>query len=211
MDVGAKTGVLIAASALALLTGCAGTGTARVATAPPRDAAVGWPPEPAPLPADVSRIGLVIEDDEGPRMCLGPIADSYPPQCSGPPVLGWDWNVIAGETTAVGTSWGEYFVEGVWDGEVFTVVRPSEPVVLSAPTGAVDPYTGLTCGSEDGPVLPELREVRDDIVMVGTWLASGCVEVEVEYDDGRLQAAVDERFGERAVIITSSFDPLVDD
>ena len=56
----------------------------------------GQPPMPTTIPAapgEVSTRGIVtiLDDGEGPELCLGAVAESWPPQCGGPPVLGWDW------------------------------------------------------------------------------------------------------------------------
>jgi hypothetical protein len=65
-----------------------------------------------------------------PELCEGPIAESYPPQCSGKPIVGWDWEDVEGEESASGTTWGVYHVVGTWDGEQLTLTeRPTTPVV----------------------------------------------------------------------------------
>ncbi|MBW3549122.1 MAG: hypothetical protein KY452_13460 [Actinobacteria bacterium] len=58
--------------------------------------------------------------DHGPQLCLGGVQESYPPQCGGPDVIGWDWDVVQGEESANGTTWGTYTVVGTWDGEALT-------------------------------------------------------------------------------------------
>ncbi len=78
----------------------------------------------------------VIDDGErGPVLCVGGVADSLPPQCSGVPLVGWDWNAVAGEESASGQRWGDYRVVGTYDGERFAVSEvspgrwpPSEPI-----------------------------------------------------------------------------------
>jgi hypothetical protein len=65
-----------------------------------------------------------------PELCEGAIAESYPPQCSGKPIVGWDWDDVEGEESASGTTWGVYRVVGTWDGEQLTLTeRPTTPVV----------------------------------------------------------------------------------
>lgn len=64
----------------------------------------------------------------GPQLCLGGVAESYPPQCGGPDVIGWDWDEVPSEESAHGTTWGSYQVVGTWDGESLTLTQPpSEP------------------------------------------------------------------------------------
>lgn len=61
--------------------------------------------------------------DHGPQLCLGGVAESYPPQCGGPDIVGWDWSTVQAES-ASGTTWGTYSLTGTWDGETFTVTGP---------------------------------------------------------------------------------------
>ena len=103
-------------------------------------------------------------------------------------------------------------LHGTWDGETFTLGRPPvQEAVLRAthdptapvPTRAPDP----ACDASEGR-LPQLREAVPDIVSVLVDLTDDCVIVEVPYDDGTLQAAVDARFGTGAYEITSTFSPV---
>ncbi|RRR98168.1 hypothetical protein [Glycomyces terrestris] len=55
------------------------------------------------------------------------VAESYPPQCSGPPVAGWDWDAVEHEE-AQGVRWGTYVVAGTFDGKAFTVTE--DPLTL---------------------------------------------------------------------------------
>lgn len=69
----------------------------------------------------------MLEDTEhGPELCYE-VKDSHPPQCSGPEVAGWDWDLVDGEQSAGGTTWVSAVLTGTWDGERFTVTRPVEP------------------------------------------------------------------------------------
>ncbi|MDK3256076.1 hypothetical protein [Blastococcus capsensis] len=84
-----------------------------------------------------SATAMVLESaGHGPQLCLGGVAESYPPQCGGPDVVGWDWEAVDGEETAAGTTWGEYTVTGTWDGEQLTVTeRPARPEPLDGHSG----------------------------------------------------------------------------
>ena len=45
----------------------------------------------------------VLESPEhGPQLCLGGVAESLPPQCGGPDIVGWDWESVAGEESELG-------------------------------------------------------------------------------------------------------------
>jgi hypothetical protein len=170
-----------------------------------------WTPPRASLPAEVTSQGLVIDDGQGARICLGMVMDSLPPQCEGPPLVGWDWDHVEAAAAVAGVTWGEYRIHGVWDGDVFTLGR--RPVAAPLATATHDPSAPAPMAEPDPactasePLLPELRSAVPDIVGVMVDLSDGCVHVIVEYDDGTLQAAVDERFGAGAIRIDSSFTP----
>ena len=72
----------------------------------------------------------VLESPEhGPQLCLGGVLTSYPPQCGGPDVIGWDWDAVDNEESANGVTWGEYSVVGTWDGSRLTLTeKPGAPM-----------------------------------------------------------------------------------
>lgn len=79
--------------------------------------------------------GTVLESPEhGPELCLGGVADSYPPQCSGLPIPNWDWSKVEGEESASGTTWGTFHLVGTYDGTAFTVLEVGayEPPVAAS-------------------------------------------------------------------------------
>ena len=82
----------------------------------------------------------VLESPEhGPQLCLGGVAESYPPQCEGPDLVGWRWDEVDGEESANGTTWGTFSVVGTWDGEQLTLTEPPGPPTPTPPDhGAVD-------------------------------------------------------------------------
>ena len=57
-------------------------------------------------------------DTGTPQLCQGPIAESWPPQCAGAELRGWDWaDQPAGSYERVGdVRWGEFTLTGGWDG-----------------------------------------------------------------------------------------------
>jgi hypothetical protein len=72
--------------------------------------------------------GVVIDKEGvGPQLCLSGEFLSNPPQCSGLPLVGWDWAKAKGETTLSGTKWGEYRVVGTYDGKRMTLTEPPGP------------------------------------------------------------------------------------
>jgi len=61
--------------------------------------------------------------EHGPQLCHS-VADSYPPQCGGPDIVGWDWAAVPAES-ANGTTWGGYLLVGTFDGATFTLTQPA--------------------------------------------------------------------------------------
>lgn len=73
-------------------------------------------------------VGTVLESpDHGPQLCLGGVAESYPPQCSGPDLVGWDWSTVTGAESANGSTWGMYAVSGTWADGRMTVTAVGAP------------------------------------------------------------------------------------
>lgn len=205
--------VLVAASAVLVVAGCAGSGAGAGGGSTGGSDAAWTPPAPA-LPVEVSAVGTVLEADEGPELCLGPIAESYPPQCSGPPIVGWDWSAVEGEESASGVTWGAYAVWGEWDGETFTVTR--EPVLAALHDPMVDP----SAPDPWNPTLPpgplpeaEAQRIQDELAealpgFLASAYVNGRIVAEVMFDDGTVQSAADERYGEDAVVVVSSLKPI---
>ena len=64
----------------------------------------------------VAGIVTVLESPEhGPQLCAA-VAESFPPQCSGPDITNWEWSTVEAQS-ASGTTWGEFWVQGVFDTE----------------------------------------------------------------------------------------------
>lgn len=83
--------------------------------------------------------GTVLQSSEHrPELC-SIVAESYPPQCGGVPVAGWDWGDVHGEERSGGTIWGGFRVVGTYDGKTFTITerpgsisRSSEDIKISS-------------------------------------------------------------------------------
>ena len=69
--------------------------------------------------------GTVLAKPGGePVLCLGAVGQSLPPQCDGPPIVGWDWtNAPAGADIYNGYRWVDAYVVGTYDGTRFTLTR----------------------------------------------------------------------------------------
>lgn len=116
-----KRGIAVV-GALVVLAGCG----ERTDSAEPQEPVS----SPTAVPAaegEVTGRATVLDDGEGPELCLGSIALSLPPQCDGPKLLNWDWADHPEAESAGGVTWGSYAVTGEWDGTVFTATdaRPT--------------------------------------------------------------------------------------
>ena len=93
------------------------SGSGESAASAPSDGA------PKPVPdGEVRTQGLVmvLDDGDGPEMCLGGVAESYPPQCGGPALTDFEWGDVGFEEAA-GVRWGSYALTGTFDGTSMTV------------------------------------------------------------------------------------------
>jgi len=167
-------------------------------------------------PGAVSTRGVVtVRDDGHPVVCLGPVAESWPPQCDGPPLAAWDWRqerLVLGQPgggrsyeQAGGVRWGRYFLTGSWDGRVLTVQTavpealydgaPEDRGDLPDPERDLSPTELDALAAELGDSLPgALSSYVDD---------AGRARVDVVYDDGSLQAWADATYGRGVVVVTS--------
>lgn len=120
----------LAALGAVLLAGCAQPGSVAGA---PEQPAVNEHLVPNSYDGRFQTVGTVLESPEhGPQFCYY-VAESYPPQCGGPDIVGWDWAAVEAES-ANGTRWGSYEVTGSWDGTTFTLTEP-----VTATTGSSYP------------------------------------------------------------------------
>lgn len=206
--------ILLATTALLLsaplLAACGSDdGTTAFDDGPTRDV----PEMPTEIPAargPVHTAGIAtVMDRERPELCLGPVAESWPPQCSGPPIDGWNWRDQQGVfERQQGVRWGSFWVAGSWDGTTFTY-RDAIPSALYDPMPAEevtypDPEQELT-----ELELLGIAQVVDDLPgALGAYTDAGHVLVDVVYDDGSLQAWADDSYGEHLVIIRPA---LLDD
>jgi hypothetical protein len=111
-------------------------------------------------------VTVLESTDHGPQLC-GAVAESYPPQCGGPDIVGWDWTAVEGEESANGTTWGTFYLVGTWaDGQLTLTRPPTGPLPVpqpdtdyttpceelrDGPGGATDPLGDLTLGLDADP------------------------------------------------------------
>lgn len=199
---------LLATAAVAALvvTGCA---TPRASDVPGSVAPVGAV-APAPPAGEVTAQGTVLEAEDGPQLCLGAIALSLPPQCSGIPLAGWSWDEVDGDESGSGVTWGSYAVTGTFDGETFTVTQPPIMLALYDPMQSPDPTGGVDGDTSDS----RLQQIQKDLqgVLGDDFLMShperGYLWVDVVWDDGTLQEDADAAYGDDVVIIRSAMRPI---
>lgn len=101
---------------------------------------------------------------------------------------------------------GAYAVTGAWDGERFTVTEPPALLALYDPMVPEDP----TGGVDGTSTAEELDRVQNDIAgrlgaeALALSVDRGYVRLQVVWDDGSMQNAADEEYGEGVVIVTSA-------
>lgn len=128
-------GIVVALLLAAALSGC-GDQDSGAEPSPPAASPT------AALPADgpVRAVTTVLDDGDGPVMCLAGMAWTTPPECDGTPVSGWDWSEHPGSESVSGVSWGQFELEGTWDGRAFTPTEVEPPPeVGNGPIGG-DPF-----------------------------------------------------------------------
>jgi len=204
----------LAAAALTcvlLLAGCATTGSDS-----PGSPIIDFD-EPVPTPpaatGEVLGQGTVLQHEgEGAEFCLGGVAESYPPQCSGPPIVPWDWSTVELWETSQAVTWGTYAVQGTWDGTTFTPTQPPIPLALYDPMPFEDPNAGRgpgTTSEEDLLVIQNelpsmLGDGSDSSGVLTSWTDNGYLYISVVYDDGMLQDWLDARYGDDVVVVQSA-------
>jgi hypothetical protein len=103
--------------------------------------------------------------DHGPQLCWI-IATSYPPQCGGLDVVGWDWSSVDDETTAGTTIWGDYHLTGTYADGAFTLTEPPSPPDAGDTTdpGISEPDFGPAC---DEPAVVDAGQGITEWMSVG--------------------------------------------
>ncbi|MGN8551822.1 UNVERIFIED_CONTAM: hypothetical protein OHV15_04450 [Microbacterium sp. SLM126] len=204
--------VALSAASVLALAGCAtpaGSGAPAGALDAPPGASLGslWP---APPEGDVVAQGTVMDVGGDVELCLGAVAESYPPQCGGIPITNWTWDGIDGSETSGDTTWGAYAVQGTYDGEEFTVTQPPIMLALYDPMMPEDP-TGGEPGAGDEETLLAIQEGLPDALdeaYLSSYPENGWLWVDVVWDDGTWQDAADADYGDDTVVIRSALRPV---
>lgn len=154
--------------------------------------------------------GTVMDVAGDVELCLGAVAESYPPQCSGIPITNWTWEGIEGWEDSDDITWGSYAVQGTYDGEEFTVTETPIMLALYDPMMAEDPTGGQPGEGEEAELLSIQEELPDRLgeALLSSGPQDGWLWVDVIWDDGTWQDAADAEFGEKKVIIRSAIKAL---
>ena len=161
-------------------------------------------------PGPVVGQGTVLQKDgEAAVFCLGPIMESYPPQCSGPELLGWEWPDDNMWESSNGVTWGTYAISGTWDGVAFTVGDMVVPLALYDPIRPEpDPYEDPANAGDNSEEL--LTRIQDElstwteVTVLDTVPENGYLWATVYYDDGTIQSYLDEVYGPEVVLVRSA-------
>lgn len=173
----------------------------------------GQPPSGIAAEGEVLGQGTVLQvDDAAPMFCLGGVLQSYPPQCDGPEIIGWDWDSVDGAETASGVTWGGYALQGTWDGERFTLTQPAMLLALYDPMPFEDPYAdpenaGTT---EESRLLEIQQEVIADPELrpLESGPRNGYLFATYLHDNGDIQRYLDDRYGPDVVHVVSALRPI---
>jgi hypothetical protein len=191
----------LALAALLLVTAC-GSGDGTTATDPGDPGSTTGPTAIPAAPRTVrTRTVATVMDAGSPELCLGAVAESWPPQCSGPPIDGWDWSEHAGMYQKSGsTRWGQFVVSGTWDGSTFTYADATAAAVYDPMADPTPTYPPVEPGHA------RLREIaehvdRDLPGALGARVDGKRVLADVVYDDGSLQDRVDRQYGAGVVAL----------
>ncbi|MGB3910279.1 MAG: hypothetical protein WBL06_07400 [Pseudolysinimonas sp.] len=178
--------------------------------------APGGPGARGPVAAQGEVIGqgtvLQIEGEDA-QFCLAGVMESYPPQCGGPVVVGWEWPDDGMWESASGVTWGTYALQGTWDGVEFTLTQAPIPLALYDPMmEEPDPRSDpANAGDSSEELLLRVQEelhTWSDVTVLQSYPENGYLWASVYYDDGSIQSYLDETYGPDVVIVQSALRDL---
>lgn len=168
---------------------------------------------PSPVPEGEVRTGdlvTVIDTGDGPQMCLGAVAESYPPQCGGPAVENFDWGQTGFEEAA-GVRWGSYALTGTFDGSTFsvtdaipaalydTVAEPQDDAPLPACEGASTTDTKKATPEDLDATLTAASALPG---YATSWMTGNTINVAVTEDAEGAEATLRETWGGMLCVTT---------
>lgn len=213
-----KTSLALGALALAAatLTGCSSESEMRAEDPAAADAGGSGDDTPAAgVPASVPAVdgrvatqGLVtvLDDGDGPELCLGAVAESLPPQCGGPKITGWDWATNEMHEEAAGVKWGSFHLTGTFDGTTFAVDEAIPAALYDTLAVPQEEPLGTPCEeTQDGAVdtTKSSPEAMDATLTAASalpgyamaWLDGNVVNVAVTEDPAGAEATLRETWG----------------
>ncbi len=204
------TSFTVAGAAAVLLAACGTAVTPGGSGSAPSSSVAAAPSAIPPASDMVTGVGTVIDVSGSAQLCLGPVMESFPPQCDGIPLRGWDWSAAgiqeeAPAGTGRPTRWGTYAVTGVFDGSTMTV-SSSVPLALYDTRCDAVPATRRHLRSSRSSSGPTSRPASGSCPASLTSMRegdTGPVLADVVHDDGTLQDWADAAFGPGAVRVTS--------
>jgi hypothetical protein len=210
--------ILVAAAVLTVLGATACSTEAEMRAVDPAsgsstaaDASSGEAPRPVP-DGEVRTSGLVmvIDDGDGPEMCLGAVAESYPPQCGGPALADFDWGDVGFEEAA-GVKWGSYALTGTFDGAAFTVTDAipaalydtmAEPEQEPLAAACDDPTTTDTAKATPEDLDATLAAASALPTYASAWLTGNTINVAVTEDAEGAEAELRTTWGGMLCVTT---------
>ena len=205
-----RLSILVAVLVLAV-SGCGSAAAPSGDRVPSSPSTMAAPPSAVPAAeGEVTGQGTVLQvSEQTPVLCLGPVRESFPPQCDGIPLVGWDWESAGvqdeagdGETR---TRWGTYAVTGDFDGRtlavtgavplaLYDIAASPSPRPVAPPALTDDQWVAVEAAVAALPgVLTVVREAP-----------TGPVHVTLIHDDGTLADWAVGAFGAGAVLVTSA-------
>jgi hypothetical protein len=202
---------LLAALAALVLAGsaCSDDGSDDVAKDDAASASSTEPPAPAVPdgPVRTRDLATVMDTGDGAELCLGPIAESYPPQCSGPALVDWDWAQHPEHDEQGDVRWGTFALTGTWDGTAFTATDAVSGALydpaMPTPTPTPPPLRSYT-EPQLQQIAATLTNTEGVIGAFGGQGSEGHVLADVYYDDGTLQQWADATYGANVVIVSAA-------
>ena len=161
---------------------------------------------PTPVPdGEVRTRGLVtvLDSGGGPELCLGAVAESYPPQCGGPKVADFEWGDVGSENAA-GVTWGQYALTGTYDGTTFTVTDAIPAALYDVMTepeaGGLEPACDDATATDPDKATPEdldatLAAASALPTYATAWLSNGTISVAVTGDAEAAEAELRRTWG----------------
>ncbi len=168
---------------------------------------------PTPVPdGQVRTSGLVtvLDAGEGPELCLGAVAESYPPQCGGPAVADFEWGDVGSEE-ASGVRWGSYALTGTYDGTTFTVTDAIPAALYDAMAEPDEGPLEAACG--DATTTDTSKATPEDLdatlaaasalpTYATSWLSGNTINVAVTEDAEGAEAELRRTWGGMLCVTT---------